>query len=369
MKYLSPIDFSHHQSETLGVLLVNLGTPDSPTVPAVRRYLAEFLSDPRVVELPRPLWWLILHGVVLRVRPHRSARLYQSIWTAEGSPLLVIGQRQAAALQQRLGARCPGPVRVVLAMRYGNPSITAGLEVLRAANVQRLLVLPLYPQYSATTTASTFDAVSRVLRTWRWLPELRFISHYHDHPAYIAALADSVRAYWAEQGEPERLLLSFHGLPKDYLLAGDPYHCACHTTARLLAERLGLPPERWQVAFQSRVGAKEWLKPYTDVQLQTWAREGVGKVQVLCPGFPADCLETLQEIALENGHLFHAAGGRDYGYIPALNDAPSHVDFLAELVCQHGAGWPEVKGTPAHTWTPEALAERAARAKALGATA
>ncbi len=369
MKYWSQPGFRHDQPESLGVLLVNLGTPDSPTVPAVRRYLAEFLSDPRVVELPRPLWWLILQGVILRVRPRRSARLYQSIWTEQGSPLLVIGQRQAAALEQRLREICPGPVRVVLAMRYGNPSIAAGMRTLAAANARRLLVLPLYPQYSATTSASTFDAVVGELRTWRWLPELRFVNHYPDHSDYIAALADSVRAYWAERGEPERLLLSFHGLPRDYLLAGDPYHCECHTTARLLAERLGLPAQRWQVAFQSRVGSKEWLKPYTDEQLQAWARQGISKVQVLCPGFPTDCLETLQEIALENGHLFRAAGGQDYGYIPALNDAPAHMDFLAGLVRQHAAGWPEVTGTPAASWSTDALAARAERARAMGAKA
>jgi ferrochelatase len=369
MKYRSVPGYRHDQPETLGVLLVNLGTPDSPSVPAVRRYLAEFLSDPRVVELPRPLWRLILHGVILRVRPRRSARLYQTVWTDQGSPLLVIGQRQAQALQQRLSQDLPGPVRVVLGMRYGNPSIAAALRELDGANTRRLLVLPLYPQYSATTTASTFDALSRELRTWRWLPEVRCVNHYHDAPGYIAALADSVRAYWVEQGEPERLLLSFHGVPKDYLLAGDPYHCECQKTARLLAEQLNLPPERWQVAFQSRVGGKEWLKPYTDELLRAWGRQGVAKVQVLCPGFSADCLETLQEIAVENRHYFLAAGGKEYGYIPALNDAPAHIALLADLVRQHGRGWPEVEGVPEASWSPEDLALRGKRAQAMGALA
>ncbi len=367
MKYQNTSEFRHDRPEALGVLLVNLGTPDSADVSAVRRYLAEFLSDPRVIEVPRWLWRLILHGVILRVRPPRSARAYRKVWTDQGSPLLAIGRRQSAALEQRLSRDLAGPVRVVLAMRYGNPSIAAGLAELRAANAQRLLVLPLYPQYSATTTASTFDAISRELSTWRRLPEVRFVNHYHDDPGYISALAHSIRAFWAERGEPDRLLMSFHGIPKDYFLRGDPYHCECQKTARLLSEHLGLAREKWQVAFQSRVGGKEWLKPYTDELLKEWGRSGVGKVQVVCPGFPADCLETLEEIAVENRGYFIEAGGKDYAYIPALNDDPAHIGALAALVKRHAGGWPEAEGVPDESWQEASLADRAQRARAMGA--
>jgi protoporphyrin/coproporphyrin ferrochelatase len=366
MKYKNEQGFIHDAPERLGVLMLNLGTPDAPTVPALRTYLAEFLSDPRVVELPRALWWLVLNGIILRVRPRRVAELYESVWTPEGSPLRVISMRQAAALQERLGARLPGPVRVELAMRYGNPSVAAGLAALRAANARRLLVLPLYPQYSGPTTASTFDAVTDELRTWRWVPELRFVNQYHDEPGYVAALAQSIRSYWAEHGRPDQLLFSFHGIPKEYFLNGDPYHCQCQKTARLTAEALELPDERWQISFQSRVGNKEWLQPYTDEILKSWGRQGVGKVHVICPGFSADCLETLEEIAVENRGYFMGSGGREYGYIPALNDDCAHMDMLAELVERHASGWPEVTGHDA-SWNPQALAERLELAKILGA--
>ncbi len=367
MKYQNETAFRHDAPETLGVLVLNLGTPDAPSVSAVRRYLAEFLSDPRVVELPRPLWWAILHGVILRVRPRRSAEAYQAVWTGGGSPLLTIARRQADALQERLSARMPGPVRVELGMRYGNPSVPSALANLRRANARRLLVLPLYPQYSATTTASTFDAVSRELSSWRWIPELRFVNQYHDVPAYVSALAASARAYWAEHGEPDRLLFSFHGIPKDYFLGGDPYHCQCQKTARLTAESLGLPQERWQVSFQSRVGGKEWLRPYTDELLKEWGGNGVEQVHVICPGFSADCLETLEEIAVENRDYFLAAGGKRYGYIPALNDDPGHVEMLADLVSRHAAGWPEADGGDEGTWSDSALGQRLERARAQGA--
>lgn len=367
MKYQNETAFRHDAPESLGVLLLNLGTPDAPTVPAVRRYLAEFLADPRVVELPRPLWWMILNGVILRVRPQRSARAYQSVWTEQGAPLLAISKRQAAALQERLDGRLHGPVRVELAMRYGNPSVPAALARLRGANVRRLLVLPLYPQYSATTTASCFDAVTRELRTWRWVPEVRFVNQYHDEPGYIAALAASVRRHWSEHGEAQRLLFSFHGIPREYFENGDPYHCHCHKTARLTAEALGLDAQRWQVSFQSRVGNKEWLRPYTDELLKEWGGEGVASVQVLCPGFSADCLETLEEVAVENRGYFLGAGGKEYGYIPALNDDAEHMDMLADLVRRHTAGWPEVEGGDRAPWSSEALQGRFERAAALGA--
>ncbi len=360
--------FTHDQPARAGILLVNLGTPDAPTPTAVRRYLAEFLWDSRVVELPRPLWWLILHGVVLRVRPARSARKYQLIWTPDGSPLLAISQRQAAAVAALLAERWPGPIQVAVGMRYGNPSIAAALAELRAAGVRRLLVLPLYPQYSAATTASTFDAVAAELRTWRWLPELRFITHYHDDSGYLDALATHLGAARADQ-PGERLLFSFHGLPKRNLLAGDPYYCQCHKTARLVAERLGLQPEQWAVAFQSRFGPAEWLQPYASVLLTTWAKAGIKSVDVACPGFAADCLETLEEIAIENRRLFLAAGGERYRYLPALNDDPAHIAALIALIGRHAAGWPEFAvDYDAATLAAERAAARQ-RALALGATA
>jgi protoporphyrin/coproporphyrin ferrochelatase len=318
--------------EITGVLLVNLGTPDDPTTSAVRRYLAAFLSDPRVVEMPRLLWMLILHGIILRTRPARSAAAYRKVWTDRGSPLLAISQDQAAALQQQLDQQSARPMRVELAMRYGNPSIANGLERLRQANARRLIVLPLYPQYSATTTASTFDAVSKELQQWRWQPHLEFISHYHNHPDYIAALTKSVQDYWQQNGRPERLLMSFHGIPQEYTDAGDPYQDECRETASLVAEKLGLDADKWAISFQSRLGGQEWIKPYTDATLKQWGAAGVNNLHVICPGFPADCLETLEEIAVENRECFIAAGGGDYGYIPALNCSSEHIEALAKII-------------------------------------
>lgn len=364
MTFVNTLDYRHDTPESLGILLVNLGTPDTPSVPDVRRYLAEFLSDRRVVEMARLPWMLLLHGIILRTRPKRSAEAYRSIWTPEGSPLLEISKRQKTALQAMLSERFGGPVKVALAMRYGNPSVPAALAELKAANARRVLAFPLYPQYSASTTASVFDAVTRELQRWRWLPELRFINHYHDEPGYIDALAASIRAYWAEHGQAERLLLSFHGIPKEYFEKGDPYHCHCQKTARLLADRLELPPERWFLSFQSRLGKSEWLKPYTDATLEEWGRQGVKSVQVLSPGFSADCLETLEEISIENRHLFLEAGGESYSYIPCLNDSPDHMALLADLIVRHCAGWPEVAGPAV---TEAELAARAERARAMGA--
>ena len=365
--YLGDKQYTHGTPECLGVLITNLGTPDAPTPAALRRYLGEFLSDPRVIEMPRLLWWPILHGVILRIRPRRAAHAYGKIWSEDGSPLLAISKRQAAALEQALIARCPGPVRVALGMRYGTPSIASALEELRRAGARRLLVLPLYPQYSATSTASTIDAVADVLKTWRRQPELRTIHHYHDHPEYIRALADSVRAYWSEHGEPERLLFSFHGLPKRNLLAGDPYHCECHKTARLVAEQLQLAESRWLVAFQSRFGRQEWLKPYCDHTLRDWGKAGMKRVDVICPGFSADCLETLEEIDQQNRALFLNAGGGAYHYIPALNDSPAHIDLLASLITQHAQGWLETSAD----WNAQQVAQDSAdsqrRALAHGA--
>jgi ferrochelatase len=266
------------------------------------------------------------------------ARLYQSIWREDGSPLLSFARQVGRSLQKELDTR-GGSIKVSLGMRYGPPSIEQALEELRQAGAQRLLIFPLYPQYSGTTTGSTFDAVASVLSTWRWLPELRMITHYHDDPGYLQALAESIQRSWEEVGRGDRLLFSFHGLPKRYLLAGDPYHCYCHKTARLLAERLDLEEGEWQVAFQSRFGREEWLKPYADHLLREWAEAGVKRVDVVCPGFAVDCLETLEEMAQRNKDLFLQAGGKEYHYIPALNDELSHIRALADLVEQHTQGW------------------------------
>ncbi len=332
----------HHSPEPperTGVLLVNLGTPDTPERSAVRRYLKEFLWDPRVVEAPRLPWWLALHLIILNTRPGRSAAAYRKIWTEEGSPLLVISQHQARALGERLAQRHGDDVTLALAMRYGRPSIAEGLERLREQGARRVLVFPLYPQYSATTTASVFDAVADALRGWRALPELRFVNRYHDDAGWIAALADSVREHRERHGAAERLLLSFHGIPQDYVDQGDPYFCECQESARLLASALALDDDDWTLSFQSRLGPKQWLQPYTDQTLRRLAAEGVKSVQVLCPGFSADCLETLEEIAMENRDIFLEAGGERYEYIPCLNDRPAHIDALADIVERHIAGW------------------------------
>lgn len=350
--------YHHDQTGRSGILLVNLGTPDAPDRNSVRRYLKEFLWDPRVVEVPRPIWWFVLNAVILNTRPGRSAKAYQKVWTDQGSPLLSVSQAQRDALAKLLERRFGEPVPVVLAMRYGRPSIRQGLEALRDQGVRRLLVLPLYPQYSATTTASIFDAVTAELRRWRWIPELRFINHYHDNPDYIAALAESVRAHRAEHGDADRLLMSFHGIPEEYFHAGDPYHCECHKTGRLLAESLGLDESAWQISFQSRLGPKQWLQPYTDQTLEELAGRGVKSVQVICPGFSADCLETLEEIAMENRDTFLEAGGERYEYIPCLNDQQPHIEMLAGLAEQHMQGWTSEHEDPA---------EILQRAKALGA--
>lgn len=328
---------SHH-SKT-GILLSNLGTPAAPTSQAVRQYLADFLWDPRVIEIPRPLWWLILHGIVLRIRPRRSAALYKKIWTPAGSPLLVNSQKIKIALQHALDSQTgihesntQTEYHVALGMRYGNPSIKDALNELRTANVSRIIILPLYPQYSATTTASTFDAVAQVLKNWRAIPELQLIDNYHQHPAYISAIAAAIKNYWQQHGEEDYLLFSFHGLPKRCVTLGDPYQQQCYTTVQLVAAQLQLSAERFMVAFQSRFGAAEWLQPYCDKTLQNLPKQGHKKVAVICPGFAADCLETLEEIAQLNRQLFLDAGGEKFTYIPALNDSAAQILLLNKLI-------------------------------------
>ncbi len=342
MKYIGQPDFEHGTPEKLGVLMVNLGTPDAPDTKSVRRYLAEFLSDPRIIELPRWLWRIILHGVILRVRPSKSAEAYQQVWSdTEGSPLLSISTKQKNALHQELQSSLGDSVVVELGMRYGTPSIDEALTRLEAQNVRRLVVLPMYPQYSGTTTASVFDAVTARLQRTRWLPEVRFINQFIDEKGYISALADSVRAHWAEHGRAELLVTSYHGIPKRYLLNGDPYHCQCHKTTRLLVDELQVDPATVKVVFQSRVGKEEWLRPYCDETMKTLPGTGVKSIDVMCPGFSADCLETIEEIDEENKEYFMEHGGERYSYIHCLNDSPAHIDCLATLVTRHIQGWPE----------------------------
>ncbi|MBT2119424.1 ferrochelatase [Dyella sp. LX-66] len=327
-----------------GLLLVNLGTPAAPTARALRPYLAEFLGDPRVIEYPRWLWWLILHGVILRIRPPRSAHAYQRVWTPQGSPLRVGSEALAAALQETLSRRMPGPVKVALAMRYGQPSVAAQIEQLMREGVRRLLVLPLYPQYSGTSTGSVLDAVADSFKTLRWPPELRVVNDYHDDPGHIEALARSIEDGWREHGRGDRLLLSFHGIPQRYTEAGDPYFLQCQRTAALLRARLGLEPAQLIVSFQSRVGREPWLQPYTDATVRELAAQGVKRLDVACPGFAVDCLETLEEIAMQNRDFFLEAGGQELRYIPALNHSQHQVDSLAELALRHMQGWPERGG-------------------------
>jgi len=322
----------------IGVLIANLGTPDSCARRDVRRYLKEFLSDRRVVELPRLLWLPLLHGVILNTRPRKSAKAYQKIWREDGSPLLVFSQLQQRKLQHCLRPD-NGALSVELGMRYGNPSIADALAKLHAAGADKLLVLPLYPQYCAATTASVFDAVCAALLRRRRLPALRMVNHYHDHPQYIAALARSIRARRAGNAGGEMLLMSFHGIPESFARAGDPYPDECKTTARLLAEELGLADREWRLSFQSRFGMAKWLQPQTDRMLAALARKGVHSVRVVCPGFSADCLETLEEIAIAGREIFLRAGGKHYEYIPCLNDEGAHIDALRAIISGHIGDW------------------------------
>ena len=339
MKYLGKSDYNHASSEKLGVLITNLGTPEAATPAALRKYLAEFLWDPRVVEFPRPLWWLVLNLVILRVRPRKSAATYAKIWTDEGSPLMAHTKSQLAALKEKFIAHNLDHIEVDFAMRYGKPSIESALLKMQDNNVTRLLVLPLYPQYSGSTTGSTFDAVASTFAKLRWMPELRFVNQYPDDEKYISACASQIQRYWATHEQSQVLLFSFHGLPKRYLLAGDPYHCQCYKTARLIAEKLQLNEEQWKLTFQSRFGREEWLQPYTDKTLEAMAKDNVKSVDVFCPGFSADCVETLEEIDMLNREIFMQAGGEKFQYIPALNDNEDHIEAIYQLAINHMQGW------------------------------
>lgn len=349
--------YTHGQVPRTAVLYCNLGTPDAPDAPAVRRYLADFLGDPRVVEIPRLLWLLILHGIILRTRPAKSAAKYASIWLPEGSPLQVWTEKQAKLLQGWLGQR-NHQVKVRWAMRYGSTSIASQLDALKAEGVTRVLVVPAYPQYSATTTASVFDAVYAWASRTRAIPELRFVNRYHDDAGYISALATSAQRYWKANGRPDKLVMSFHGVPERTLHLGDMYHCECFKTARLLAEALNLGKDQYQVTFQSRLGRAKWLEPYTEPSLIAMGKAGVKRVDVICPGFTSDCLETLEEINMEGREAFLHAGGKAFHYIPCLNDDPTWITALCALTEQHLQGWPTQHA-------PDAAALQAQRAAAL----
>lgn len=316
----------------IAVVLVNLGTPDAPTVPAVRRYLRQFLSDPRVIEIPAVLWAIILNLFVLPLRPKRVAKAYASIWQ-EDSPMRAILRQQCQLLQAELLQQFPVlKVQVVPAMSYGQPAIPQVLNTLMAQQVEQLIVLPVFPQYSAASTGAVYDALNRWLKQQRNLPAITILKGYHAHPQYIQALASSVRSYQQQHGVPDKLLMSFHGIPQPYADKGDPYAEQCRMTAHLLVQALGLAEDQWAISFQSRFGKQEWVKPYTSELLQGWAKDGVQHVQVISPAFSADCLETLEELALENRQLFLAAGGQHYDYIPALNTMPEHIALMQRLV-------------------------------------
>ena len=331
-------DYEHGSSDKTGILLTNLGTPDEPTAKAVKPYLLEFLSDPRVIEIPKFIWQVILRGIILQIRPSRSAKTYSTIWMSEGSPLLVIANKQLELVRKNLEFEYPNLV-VELAMRYGNPSIESALKKLQKNQVRRLLVLPLYPQYCAATTASTFDAVTNILQKWRWIPELRFINQYFEEDNYIKALSKSIEDFWIKNGKPQKTIFSYHGIPKKYHIKGDPYHCFCLKTTRLVKEYMNLNDEDFMTTFQSRFGRAEWLQPYTSKTLMELPKQGIKDINIISPGFSADCLETLEELEEENREYFENSGGQKYKYIPCLNDNPLHISMIVGLIKKHTQGW------------------------------
>ncbi|HCI02959.1 MAG: ferrochelatase [Oceanospirillaceae bacterium] len=332
MKYIGQTDYDHDgASPRQGILLCNLGTPDAPRPTELRRYLKEFLSDPRVVELPRLLWWMILNLIILRIRPRRSAKLYQSVWTDSGSPLMVYSQEQVKAVKQRLAEKY-GDIPVVLGMRYGNPSMAAAVKELTDQNVRDIIVLPLYPQYAGATTGSTFDAIAKTFTQLRWVPELQFINGYHKSEGYLDALCTTIKRHIEAHGQPDKFIFSYHGTPERYLKKGDPYHCFCHQTTRLVREKLGFDEAQVMTTFQSRFGREPWLQPYTDKTLEQLPKDGVKHIAVICPGFSSDCLETIEEIDMEARESFIEHGGEQFHYIPCLNDDPVHIDALVGIL-------------------------------------
>ena len=345
MAYQIEPSYAHGTPEKTGILLVNLGTPDAPTAQAVRPYLKEFLSDPRVVEIPKAIWWFILNGIILNVRPKKSAAKYATVWMPEGSPLRVYTERQARLVEGHLSQRTQAPFVVEYAMSYGNPSIASVMQKLKAQNCTRILVVPMYPQYAASSTATVFDRVFAAVQTMRNTPAIRTIKHFHDDAGYIKALAANVNEYWMKNGRPEKLVMSFHGVPKYTLEKGDPYHCECHKTGRLLAQELGLSKEQYVVSFQSRFGKAEWIKPYTTATLLELGKQKTKRVDVVCPGFTSDCLETLEEIAQEGKEDFQHAGGGEYHYIACLNERNDWIVALTDLAMANLHGWLEPTNT------------------------
>jgi ferrochelatase len=366
MAYYNPEPrYQHGDQAKVGILLANLGTPDAPTGKALKPYLAQFLSDRRVIEIPRFIWWWILHGIILIIRPKKSAAKYAQIWSAEGSPLLVHAQKQAQLLRGFLGQKIKTPFAVELGMSYGNPSMQSAIESLKAQHCNKILVFPLYPQYAASSTAAALDSVWKSLLKMRNVPAIRTIRNYHDHPAYISALAASIRDYWKINGKPNILVMSFHGVPKFHLLKGDPYHCECHKTARLLAEALELKQVEYSVAFQSRFGRQEWLTPYLASTLYTLGQAKTKRVDVICPGFSSDCLETLEEIAMEGKHIFQSAGGGEYNYIPALNENEPWIHAMTTIALENLQGWVSTEWDAAQAKKDAEMTKL--RAQAMGA--
>tara|TARA_B100000767_G_C19772431_1_gene540756 strand:- start:1295 stop:2326 length:1032 start_codon:yes stop_codon:yes gene_type:complete len=341
MRFKGQTDFDHNKKPKIGVLLTNLGTPQAATGKALRVYLKQFLSDPRVVEIPRIIWWFILNVIILNVRPNRSAKLYQSVWTDRGSPLLFHTVDQANAIREKLQHECGDNNEIIVhyAMRYGQPSVESELEKLQHQGASKILVLPLYPQYSGATTGSTFDVIAELFSSTRWIPDFRFVSSYHDDERYIQACVDQIKQHWQHNEPSEKLMLSYHGVPKRYLESGDPYYCQCQKTSRLIREKLGLDEQQCITTFQSRFGKAEWLKPYTDETLKELGQGGTLSIDVFCPGFSADCLETLEEIAVENKEYFIEAGGHHYSYISALNSEANHIDALTKIIKNNINSW------------------------------
>ena len=328
MRFKGEQNFQHENEQKKGVLIAYLGTPDSPDVLSVRRYLKEFLSDPRIIEVPKIIWWFVLNIFILNFRSFNSARLYKSIWTDGGSPLLV----NCIKIKEKVQKSLPSNYQVALGMRYGNPSIKSALNELKEANCRDIEVITLFPHYSATTVGSIFDAVSTEIKSWRWVPSVKFLNSYHDNPLLIEILSKRIKKSFESQGKPDKLVFSYHSIPKKYFDSGDPYHCLCQKTSRLIAEKLSLDEKDYITAFQSRFGPSEWLKPYTSETMKSLPKEGIKSVQVVSPGFGVDNLETLQEIDIENKEYFEDAGGENFHYIPCLNDDDDHVEFLISLI-------------------------------------
>ena len=340
MKYEGEKNYKHGKKDKIGILITNLGTPDKPNKKALKRYLKEFLSDPRVIEIPKFIWQTILRLLILNLRPQKSAKLYKTIWKKKNGPLLVMLEKQRRGIKKVLQNKLKN-VKIEIGMRYGNPSIKLGLERLRSKSCRKILILPLYPQYCAATTGSTFDKVTEILRKWRWIPEIRFVNNYFEESMYIECLVKSIKESWKKSGKTQKLIFSYHGVPKKYLLKGDPYYCFCQKTTRLVAERMKLKKKDYITTFQSKFGPGDWLQPYTDKTLEELPKKGIKKIHILSPGFSSDCLETLEELEVQNKEKFFSSGGERYNYIKCLNDDPQHLKMLGFLILNHIKGWPE----------------------------